>query len=240
MKDSKIEWTDTTWNPVTGCTKVSAGCKNCYAERMTKRLQAMGQSKYKNGFAVTLHEQIVQQPLGWKKPSYIFVNSMSDLFHKEVPESFIVKLFETMNKANWHVYQILTKRPDRMDQFQQEYPSLMQKHIWMGTSVENMTVYKRVVELSFMDNIPIKFLSCEPLLGPIHFDERLKMIDWVIAGGESGPNSRLMEKGWVEEIQHSCLDYEVPFFFKQWGGPNKAKTGRLLNGQLYDAMPYTL
>ena len=236
MALSKIEWTESTWNPVTGCTKISEGCKNCYAERMAKRLQAMGQPNYKNGFELTLHEHVLDYPLHWKKPQVIFVNSMSDLFHEDVPESFIFKVFDVMEKAYWHHFQILTKRSRRLRELA---PRLSwPKNVWMGVSVENKKVAFRINDLR---NIPasIKFLSFEPLIGPLENIDLTK-IDWVIVGGESGPGARPMKKEWVMKIKTQCLKQGVPFFFKQWGGTNKRKTGRLLEGRTWDEMPLGL
>ncbi len=233
MAESKIEWTDSTWNPVTGCTKVSPGCKNCYAERMARRLQAMGNSNYENGFALTLHEHMLNRPLLIKKPQLIFVNSMSDLFHKNVPLEFIQKIFAVMRKANWHQFQILTKRSERLSELSTKisWPD----NVWMGVSVENEK-YKFRIDHLRNTNAAIKFLSLEPLLGPLgHMD--LSNIDWVITGGESGPKARPMKREWVIEIKKQCKQTKVPFFFKQWGGFNKKKTGRLLQGRTWDEMP---
>lgn len=231
--NSKIEWTDTTWNPVTGCIKISHGCKNCYAERMAKRLKAMGQFRYVNGFKITLQEDLIEQPLQWKKPRFVFVNSMSDLFHPEVPDHFIIKVFETMNKASWHKFQVLTKRSDRLLEISKKLP--WSENIWMGVSVENSDYIFRINHLR---QVPaaVRFLSVEPLLGPM---TRLPLngIDWVIVGGESGPKARGMEKEWVQKIRDKCLALGVPFFFKQWGGTRKKVTGRLLDGRTWDEMP---
>ncbi|NLN91903.1 MAG: phage Gp37/Gp68 family protein [Candidatus Hydrogenedens sp.] len=233
MSTSRIEWTESTWNPVTGCTKISTGCKNCYAERMAKRLQAMGQPNYKNGFEVAAHEEMLLHPLTWKKPRLIFVNSMSDLFHSRVPLSFITKVFETMHKANWHQFQILTKRSKRLLELD---PHLSwAPNIWMGVSVENSDTLYRVNDLQKTES-HLKFISFEPLLGPVG-NVSLQGIDWVIAGGESGPKARPVKPEWVTDIRNQCKDQKVPFFFKQWGGVNKKKTGRLLDGKLYDEMP---
>lgn len=232
-KGSPIEWTESTWNPVTGCTKVSPGCKHCYAERMANRLQAMGQVNYENGFAVTLHERALDLPLKWRKPQTIFVNSMSDLFHEEVPEAFIVRVFEVMNRASWHCFQILTKRSGRLREMSPRLP--WTPNIWMGVSVETKEYYFRIRDLRGT-GASIKFLSCEPLLGPLP-RLPLKGIDWVIAGGESGPRSRTMNPSWAEGVRDQCLKASVPFFFKQWGGTNKKKAGRLLDGRTWDQMP---
>jgi len=230
---SSIEWTETTWNPVTGCQKISPGCKHCYAERMAKRLKAMGQPRYRNGFNVTLQDDLIELPLQWKRPRLVFVNSMSDLFHEKVPESFISKCFSVMGKASQHQFQVLTKRPQRVAELASKlnWP----KNIWMGTSVENRDYVWRV---KFLQNVPahVRFLSVEPLLGPIG-RLPLQKIDWVIVGGESGPGARPMREEWVRTIRDRCQRYRVPFFFKQWGGVNKSKTGRLLDGRTWDEMP---
>lgn len=230
---SKIEWTDTTWNPVTGCTKVSTGCKNCYAERMAYRLQSMGNIRYKNGFNLTLHPDLIHKPLSWKKPRFVFVNSMSDLFHEDVPLHFIKEVFHTMSLANQHIFQILTKRSKRLVDISSELK--WSNNIWMGVSVENQSVVNRIYDLI---NVPanVRFLSCEPLIGPIN-DLPLSGIHWVIVGGESGPRSRLMERDWVINIHSECKKHQVPFFFKQWGGVHKKKNGRILNNQTYSELP---
>lgn len=231
--NSSIEWTESTWNPVTGCTKISPGCKYCYAERMANRLQAMGQPNYVNGFELALHEQVLKLPLQWKKPQTIFVNSMSDLFHKEIPVEFVLRVFEVMTRADWHQYQILTKRSDRL----LELDPILQwaPHIWVGVSVENQDYTFRIDHLR-ETGAKIKFLSLEPLLGPLH-GLNLKGIDWVIVGGESGPGARPMSLSWVVDIRNQCQAAKVPFFFKQWGGTNKRKTGRELEGRTWDEMP---
>jgi len=230
---SSIEWTDATWNPVTGCTKTSPGCKHCYAERMARRLQAMGQPNYANGFQTTLHERMLELPLRWKRPHRVFVNSMSDLFHEAVPLSFIQAVFDVMHRANWHHYQVLSKRSARLlelDPFIRWEP-----HIWMGVSVEDERRAFRVDHLRRTGAI-IKFLSLEPLLGPLpNLD--LDGIDWVVVGGESGPGARLVNAAWVREIRDQCQQAAVPFFFKQWGGQVKAKGGRMLDGRTWDEMP---
>lgn len=232
-ENSSIEWTEATWNPVTGCTKISPGCKHCYAERMSMRLRAMGQRNYVNGFDLTLHEHALEIPLRWKKPQVIFVNSMSDLFHKDVPLRFITQVFDVMNRAYWHRYQILTKRSERL----LELSSYLQweRHIWMGVSVESADYIYRIDDLKRTASI-VKFLSLEPLLGPLPQLD-LKGIDWVIVGGESGPGARPMSKNWVLDIRDQCINAGVAFFFKQWGGVNKKKAGRLLNGRTWDEMP---
>ncbi len=236
MAISKIEWTESTWNPVTGCTKISAGCKNCYAERMAKRLKLMGQSNYANGFQVTLHEHVLEYPLSWKKPQVIFVNSMSDLFHEQVPDSFIFKIFNIMKQAYWHQFQILTKRSTRLI----ELASRLEwtKNVWIGVSIENEDVKFRIDDLRFVP-ASVRFLSLEPLLGPFA-SLNLSNIDWVIVGGESGPKARPMKEEWVTQIKEQCIEQNVPFFFKQWGGVNKKRAGRLLEGRTWDEMPEKL
>lgn len=230
---SRIEWTEATWNPLTGCTKVSPGCKHCYAERMSKRLKLMGQPSYQNGFKLTMHEHLVELPLKWRKPRRIFVNSMSDLFHKDVPLDFIQRVFDTMVRASQHQFQVLTKRPERVAELNDalQWPS----NIWMGTSVENQDYAFRIDYLRQTD-AQVKFLSLEPLLGPlVNLD--LEGIDWAIVGGESGPKARPMDVQWVLDIRDQCLEQDVAFFFKQWGGTNKKKTGRMLEGETWDQMP---
>ena len=230
---SSIEWTESTWNPVTGCTKISEGCTHCYAERMARRLKAMGQVNYINGFKVTLHPHALNLPLTWKKPQIIFVNSMSDLFHKDIPLNFILKVFGIMEQAHWHTFQILTKRAERLS----ELASLLNwpDNVWMGVTVENVSCVKRIDYLRDV-RAAVRFLSLEPLLGSLP-NMDLSCIDWVIVGGESGPGARLMDEKWVLDIQQQCHKADVPFFFKQWGGVNKKKTGRLLNGIIYSEMP---
>lgn len=233
--NSAIEWTESTWNPVTGCTKISPGCKHCYAERMAERLKAMGQRNYANGFELTVHEHAVELPLRWKKPQRIFVNSMSDLFHKDVPVEFIQRVFAVMRRANWHQYQVLTKRSERLLELD---PVLeWAPHIWMGVSVESSDYRYRIDHLR-KTRAHIKFLSLEPLLGPLPALD-LQGIDWVIVGGESGPGARPMEHSWVVDIRNQCQQANVAFFFKQWGGVNKKRSGRELDGSTYDAMPAT-
>ncbi len=231
--NSHIEWTEATWNPVTGCTKTSPGCKHCYAERMALRLQAMGHPNYVNGFRVTLHENMLDIPLRWKKPRLIFVNSMSDLFHEEVPAEFIQRVFAVMRKAHWHTFQVLTKRSARLLELDREidWPD----NVWMGVSVENEHYTFRIEHLR-QTHAKVKFLSLEPLLGPLHYLD-LRDIDWVIVGGESGPGARKLEESWVVEIRDRCRVANVPFFFKQWGGVRKKKNGRLLQGKVWDQMP---
>jgi protein gp37 len=230
---SSIEWTESTWNPLTGCTKVSPGCKHCYAERMAKRLHAMGQPNYANGFKLTLHPQALEIPLGWKKPQMIFVNSMSDLFHKDVPVDFIQQVFDVMRRADWHTFQVLTKRTERLLEIdpQIDWPS----NVWMGVSVENQD-YKYRIDLLRQTHAKIKFLSLEPLLGPLP-RLNLKGINWVIVGGESGPGARPVLEEWVIDIRDQCKAKRVPFFFKQWGGVQKKRAGRLLQGETWSQMP---
>jgi len=231
--NSSIEWTETTWNPVTGCNKVSQGCKHCYAERMAKRLHAMGNPRYANGFNVTLHHDLIDLPYRWKKPRKVFVNSMSDLFHEEVPLDFIKQVFKTMAETPQNTYQILTKRSKRLVELAHLLP--WTPNIWIGTSVENNKVKDRIDELK---NVPaqVRFLSCEPLIGPL--DElKLDGIHWVIVGGESGPGARPMEAEWVRSIRDQCQDQNVAFFFKQWGGVQKHRFGRTLDDKIYDEYP---
>jgi protein gp37 len=235
MKQSKIEWTELTWNPITGCTKISAGCKFCYAEVMSKRLKAMGVEKYQNGFKLALHENVLAEPYSWKHPKIVFVNSMSDLFQKNVPIEFIQKVFTVMNENPQHVFQILTKRADILLEYDQAKLLKWTHNIWMGVSVEDDRVKDRIKLLS-KTKAKVKFLSCEPLIGPIG-KMNLKQIDWVIVGGESGRKPRPMNVDWVLDIKEQCDESDAAFFFKQWGGTNKKKTGRLLNGKTYDEMP---
>ena len=230
---SSIEWTGSTWNPVTGCTKISPGCKNCYAERIAKRLFAMGQANYINGFKLTIHEHALKLPLKWKKPQMIFVNSMSDLFHRDVPEKFILKIFNVMNSAPWHTFQILTKRAERLVKVSDRL--VWGKNIWMGVSVENAD-YKIRIDYLRKIKAQVKFISFEPVIDEIGM-VNLRGIDWVIVGGESGPKARHMSPEWVINLRNQCLAQKVPFFFKQWGGINKKKTGRLLDGRTWDEMP---
>lgn len=230
---SGIEWTESTWNPVTGCDKVSPGCKYCYAEKMAKRLQAMGQPNYRNGFKVTLQPKMLELPLQWKRPQKIFVNSMSDLFHNDVPFEYIQNVFDVMRRANWHCFQVLTKRAERLAELGSkiEWPP----NVWMGVSVENSDYTFRIDYLR-KTKAKVKFLSLEPLLGPLP-KLNLRGIDWVIVGGESGHRARPMAPDWVINIRDQCDRAGVAFFFKQWGGKNKKRAGRLLEGKTYDAMP---
>ncbi len=233
MSQFTIEWTEMTWNPTTGCTKVSAGCKYCYAEVMTRRLQAMGIDKYKDGFEIRTHDDALDIPYSWKKSKVVFVNSMSDLFHKDVPLDFIKRVFEVMNNTPQHTYQVLTKRADRL--FEIHHHINWTSNIWMGVSVENNKVKDRIDFLRETD-AKVKFLSCEPLIGPLT-NLNLEGIHWVIVGGESGRKARPMNESWVWDIKQQCEDQKTAFFFKQWGGTNKKKAGRLLGGNTYSNMP---
>lgn len=235
MAQSSIEWTEMTWNPTTGCDKISSGCKFCYAEIMSKRLQAMGIEKYKDNFEVRIHPEALQIPYTWKSAKVVFVNSMSDLFHKAVPLEFVQQVFEVMNDNPQHVFQVLTKRADRVLEVHKEMK--WTHNIWMGVSVENDKVRNRI-DLLRETNAKVKFLSLEPLIGPLK-DLNLSKIDWVIVGGESGHKPRPMKSDWVLDIQDQCQKADVAFFFKQWGGKNKKANGRLLNGKTYDEMPET-
>jgi protein gp37 len=230
---TKIEWSEFSWNPVTGCSKLSSGCKNCYAERMANRLQAMGNKRYINGFSVTLHEDLLEYPLSIKSSKLIFVNSMSDLFHEDVPFSFIEKIFYVMNQSEQHIFQILTKRSERLLELSSRLN--WTENIWMGVTVEDESQKRRVTDLS---GVPakVRFLSCEPLLSEIS-NLDLHGIHWVIVGGESGPHARSVKEEWVSSIHSQCCYFSVPFFFKQWGGTRKKKNGRLLNNRVFDEMP---
>jgi len=233
---SGIEWTESTWNPLTGCTKISPGCKFCYAERMAKRLHAMGQPNYANGFKLAIHEHVLEKPLEWKTPQVIFVNSMSDLFHEKVPLDFIRKTFDVMRRASWHQFQVLTKRAERLVELspQIEWP----ENVWMGVSVEDQDYVSRIDCLR-RTGAMIKFLSLEPLLGPIP-ELDLTGINWAIVGGESGPGARPVLQEWVTDIRDQCMAAHVPFFFKQWGGVQKKRAGRALEGRTWDEMPANL
>ena len=231
--NSPIEWTDATWNPVTGCDKISPGCKHCYAERMANRLKAARNPNYKNGFELTIQPQMLTRPLEWKKPKNIFVNSMSDLFHDDVPLEYIQRVFDVMSRANWHQYQVLTKRADRVHELSHQLN--WAPHIWMGVSVENAKYLDRIDHLR-STGAHVKFLSLEPLLGPLP-KMNLRGIDWAIVGGESGPGARPMNEDWVTDIRDQCLKAGVAFFFKQWGGVYKKRTGRELEGRTWDQMP---
>jgi protein gp37 len=232
---SNIEWTESTWNPLTGCTKVSPGCKNCYAERMANRLKAMGQPNYVNGFNLTIHPHTIELPLKWKKPQMIFVNSMSDLFHESVPVDFIHQIFDVMHKASWHTFQILTKRSLRLLELDNKISWPM--NVWMGVSVENSEYTYRINHLR-STHAQIKFMSLEPLLGPVE-NLNLTEIDWVIVGGESGPGARPIHEEWITNIRDQCLISQIPFFFKQWGGVRKKNNGRILQGQIWSEIPTT-
>lgn len=235
MAQSSIEWTESSWNPVTGCTKVSPGCRHCYAETMARRLKAMGQPNYRRGFEVALHEHMLERPLRWRKPQVVFVNSMSDLFHEDVPVEFIVRVFEVMRRARQHQFQVLTKRSARLADLSGDldWPS----NVWMGVSVENDNYTDRIDHLR-RTGAQVKFLSLEPLLGPVpNLD--LERIAWVIVGGESGPRARPMQEEWVTDIRDQCQVADVAFFFKQWGGVRKKLAGRKLEGRTWDEMPVT-
>lgn len=233
---SKIEWTENTWNPVTGCTKISEGCQNCYAYKMALRLQKMGNEKYAEGFNVCVHEDCLNDPLKWKKPSRIFVNSMSDLFHDEVSTEYIKKVFDIMNTANWHIFQVLTKRSERLFRLSKELN--WSKNIWAGVTVENG---KNKDRIDLLRNIPaqVKFISFEPLLDDIGI-LNLQNIDWAIVGGESGHHARKIEEKWILNVKQQCEEQGVLFYFKQWGGTNKKKSGRILLGKTWDGMPVNI
>lgn len=230
---STIEWTEMTWNPVTGCTKISQGCKHCYAARMAKRLHAMGSERYRNEFTLTTHEDLIDAPRKWRQARMIFVNSMSDLFHKDVPDEFIRRVFETMADCPQHTFQVLTKRSDRLRRLGRKLP--WSPNVWMGVSVENEKALYRVDDLREVQ-ANVRFLSCEPLIGPLG-KLSLEGIHWVIVGGESGPGARPMPYEWVDEIHRRCRAEDVPFFFKQWGGVHKKRFGRTLDGRVFDEMP---
>lgn len=232
-QNSKIEWTEATWNPVTGCLKISEGCLNCYAERLALRLQAMGNKRYRKGFSINLHRDLLDLPLKWKKSKIIFVNSMSDLFHEDVPMTFILKVFETIGSAYWHNFQILTKRSKRLARIASKltWPS----NLWVGVTIESNKYLDRLADLKTVP-ASVKFISMEPLLSNIP-KISLKGIDWVIVGGESGPKCRIMKREWVQTVRELCIKNQVPFFFKQWGGTNKSKNGRLLDGRIWNEIP---
>ena len=230
---SPIEWTDGTWNPVTGCTKISPGCTHCYAERLAGRLKAMGNANYKNGFELTLQPHMLELPLKWKRPQNVFVNSMSDLFHADVSLEYVQRVFAVMRRAHWHRFQVLTKRAERLEELA---PKLIwAPNIWMGVSVES-DAYR--VRIDHLRRVPaaVRFLSLEPLLGPLH-DLDLRDIHWAIVGGESGPGARAMDPAWATDLRDQCVRADEPFFFKQWGGVNKKRTGRVLEGRTWDEMP---
>ena len=225
-----------TWNPVTGCTKISQGCKHCYAERMARRLEAMGSDRYRNGFNVTLHPDLLDVPRRWRQARIVFVNSMSDLFHDDIPLAYIQRVFATMRDCPHHTFQVLTKRSERLAKQAPQLP--WPNNVWMGVSVEDARVIHRVADLQ---SVPaaVRFLSLEPLIGPLEALP-LEGIHWAIVGGESGPRARLLRKEWVTSIFRQCRAARVPFFFKQWGGVRKDLTGRELNGRIYNEMPATL
>ncbi len=237
---SSIEWTESTWNPVTGCTKVSRGCDNCYAERLSERFRGLPGHHFEKGFDLTLRPERLSRPLSWKRPRMIFVNSMSDLFHKEIPLSFVDQVFTTMEKADWHTFQILTKRsPIMRDYLSKRYgQESAPKHIWCGVSVEDQAAVARVRHLQGAP-ATVRFLSVEPLLGPVGFGD-ISGISWVIVGGESGPKARPLKASWVIDIRDLCEEKGIPFFFKQWGGKTSKSGGRLLEGKEYSAMPVGL
>ena len=233
---SHIEWTESTWNPATGCTKVSLGCKHCYAERFAKRLKAQGHPLYRNGFEPTVHPEVLDVPLRWKSPRLVFVCSMGDLFHEKVPDSFVKEVFSVMNRADRHIFQVLTKRSERLLALADSLT--WTDNIWAGVTVEAAAYLKR---LEHLRQVParVRFVSFEPLLGPIH-ELDLHGIDWVIVGGESGPGARPMKPDWVRRIRDTCVSQGVAFFFKQWGGVRRKERGRLLDGKLWDQMPATV
>jgi protein gp37 len=231
--NSRIEWTNATWNPVTGCSFISEGCANCYARRMANRLEAMGLTRYRNGFRVTVHPDLLDAPLNWRKPRLIFVNSMSDLFHEDVPFDFIARVFSTISLASCHVFQILTKRADRLAEVVGElkWPA----NLWVGVTVESQEYVHRINKLSSVPS-NVRFVSFEPLLGPIK-NLDLSSVDWAIVGGESGPHSRKMDPNWARMIRDACLEQSIPFFFKQWGGTKKSGHNRILDGKTWDQYP---
>jgi protein gp37 len=239
-ENSTIEWTDTTWNPVTGCTKISAGCDNCYAERFSERFRGVRGHPFETGFDLTIRPERVLQPLAWQRPRMIFVNSMSDLFHKEIPKAHIAAVFDTMERADWHIYQVLTKRSSLMMKFINERYKTRKApaHMWFGVSVENEPAASRIAHLQ-KANAGIRFLSIEPLIAPTGKLD-LKGIHWVIVGGESGPHSRPMDARWVIDIRNQCVKSKVAFFFKQWGGRSPKSGGRLLEGKEWNQFPATL
>jgi len=233
-ENTKIEWTETTWNPITGCSKISPGCRLCYAERLTRRLRGMGQTKYAKGFdQIVLHPEVLEEPEKWKKPTVVFVESMGDLLHKDVPEEFILQVFDVMNRCPQHHFQVLTKRSEQLATLSSQV--VWTKNIWAGVTVENADYIYRIDDLR-NTGAHIKFLSLEPLLGPIP-NLNLEGIDWVIVGGESGPGARPMKPEWATDLRDQCIRAQVLFFFKQWGGIKKKKNGRLLEGRTWDEMP---
>lgn len=232
---SHIEWTNATWNPVTGCTKVSAGCKHCYAERFAERFRGVEGHPFEQGFDIRLWPERLELPLSWREPRMIFVNSMSDLFHERIPLDFVRRVFDTMRRAEWHTFQVLTKRASRLSELEREIE--WPENVWIGVSVEDMRVADRVDHLRRVDSA-VRFLSCEPLLGSLA-DLDLEGMQWVIVGGESGPGAREMKVEWVKELRAACRRHHIPFFFKQWGGPVKSRTGRELDGRVYNEFPRT-
>ncbi|MCL2805730.1 MAG: phage Gp37/Gp68 family protein [Treponema sp.] len=241
MKTTKIEWTDRTWNPITGCSKISSGCANCYAEIMARRLKAMGQKKYKDGFTLTLHEECLDEPLTWQKPHTVFVCSMSDIFHKDVPISFINKIMKTIKATPYHRYQLLTKRSERMLEYFKTHD--IPQNVWLGVTVEAKEYKKRIDDLRLLKNASIRFLSFEPLLGDLE-ELNLTNIDWVIVGGESGVSGRQMKKEWILNIKQQCEEQNASFFFKQWGTwgsdgkkRNKQANGKKLDGKIIQNIP---
>jgi protein gp37 len=233
---SSIEWTNSTWNPVTGCTKISQGCKHCYAQRFAERFRGIPGHPYEQGFDLRLWSDRLELPLQWKEPRRIFVNSMSDLYHEKVPTAFIRQVFQTMNAARWHTFQILTKRARRLAELGNSLPWTI--NIWQGVSIENSDVAWRADELRKVP-VGVRFLSLEPLLGPLD-GLNLSGIQWVIVGGESGPHARPMKREWVRTLRDRCRKEAIPFFFKQWGGVQKSRTGRVLDGRTWNAMPHSI
>lgn len=233
MNKTKIEWTESTWNPITGCSEASTGCANCYAKKMAKRLKAMGNPRYKNGFEITIHEDLFELPLKSKEPKIIFVCSMSDLFHEKVSFEVIERLFDVMEKANWHIFQVLTKRSGRLLEFSKT--RTIPSNVWIGVTIEHESVSNRLEHIKQI-SAKVKFLSCEPLVGSLR-ELDFNGIDWIVVGGESGSNSRPLREDWVLEIRNQCEEKNIRFFFKQWGGWNKKKNGKLLQGKIYDQMP---
>lgn len=230
---TKIEWTECSWNPVTGCTKISDGCKNCYAATFAKRLKAMGNPRYLNGFDVTVHEDLITAPLKWKSPRKIFVNSMSDIFHENLDKEVILSIFSTMNQASEHIFQVLTKRPERLLELSSQIT--WSNNIWMGVTIESKDYLNRSKLLKTTD-AKVKFISAEPLLSDLDLLD-LNGIDWLIVGGESGHHSRPISQEWVLSLRDKAAKSNTAFFFKQWGGVNKKKSGRLLEGRTYDEYP---
>jgi len=234
---TSIEWTDTTWNPVTGCTKISAGCDNCYAERFSERFRGLRGHPFEAGFDLTLRPDRIEQPLAWRRPRMIFVNSMSDVFHKGIPAAFVDKLFETMERADWHIFQVLTKRSSRMREYlrQRYVDKVAPRHIWLGVSIEDGSKLSRIVHLRGSP-AEVRFLSIEPLIGPVGQVD-FSGIHWVIVGGESGPRARPMRTDWARDVRDQCITQKTPFFFKQWGGLRPKSGGRELDGREWNEMP---